>query len=709
MASHTIASTNAGVTLTSAGYYNPVTVDAGIIVSSQSIAIDAPTEWTVYNLGTVTDAGTAGILLEQGGTVINGQSGSTVAAAYIGGAGEAIDVRNAAGSVANYGTIHGVGDGVFLEDGGAVTNGASGATSAGITGSNGVNVATASGTVSNDGTISGVSGDGVFLGAGGNVINGADNPTASTALITGSSYGIDVRGNGGTVTNYGTLQSILGYGVRLYGGALINGTAGTNVALISASGGVLGYKNTVNVTNYGTITGSDDGVALNNGGSINNAQPNAAILGNFGGVDIFNGGTVENLGTIIGTTLHGIYLFDGGNVINGQLTATISPALISGGYYGIRIGFHNGASGTVTNYGTVVAEGIHASPPATDQYSAVLIDGAGSVANSGLIRADAANSFDRAVRLNGGGNVSNAATGTIAGDSVGVYIVGAAGTVSNAGSVSAGNQNGGSAILLAAGGSIANTAATASVHGFFVGVEVFGGTGTVSNSGSITGSVQVGVELAQGGSVTNGQSGSSGGYIYGYSSGIYIYGGTNGGTSLGTGTVTNFGTVSSNSDFGNNGIALMDGGTVTNGASGASTAYVHGNSYGVLVEFLNSSAATNVAGTVTNYGTIVAAAANGSGVGLLSGGIVINAKGATITGAYGVSALGYHNSGPTVVNAGTIQGYWREPCCGVLLVWPRCSSRRAGRGVCRLCPCGQRVHTGVGIRRQRRCADRSGY
>ncbi len=110
--------------------------------------------------------------------------------------------------------------------------------------------------------------------------------------------------------------------------------------------------------------GSDDGVALNNGGSINNAQQNAAILGNFGGVDIFNGGTVDNLGTIIGTTLHGIYLFDGGNVINGQLAATISPALISGGYYGIRIGFHNGASGTVTNYGTVIAEGIHASPPA---------------------------------------------------------------------------------------------------------------------------------------------------------------------------------------------------------------------------------------------------------------------------------------------------------------------------------------------------------
>ncbi len=312
----------------------------------------------------------------------------------------------------------------------------------------------------------------------------------------------------------------------------------------------------------------------------------------------------------------------------------------------------------------------------------MLIDGAGSVANSGLIRADAANSFDRAVRLNSGGNVSNAASGTIAGDSVGVYIVGAAGTVSNAGSVSAGNPNGGVAIFLAAGGSIANTAATASVHGFFVGVEVFGGTGTVTNSGSITASVQVGVELAQGGSVTNGQSGSSGGYIYGYSSGIYIYGRTNGGTSLGTGTVTNFGTVSSNSDFGNNGIALMDGGTVTNGASGASSAYVHGNSYGVLVEFLQCIRRDQCRRNRDELRhhrcqpppTV-------AGVGLRSGGIVINAKGATITGAYGVSAIGYGNYQPDGGERRHDPRHWCKSCCGVLSSGNGVAGGRAGRGV----------------------------
>ncbi len=605
--------------------------------------------------------GTAGILLQQGGTVINGQSGATVAAAYIGGAGEAIDITGAAGSVASYGTIHGVGDGVFLEQGGAVTNGASGATSAGITGSNGVNVANASGTVSNDGTISGVSGDGIFLGAGGNVINGAANPTASTALITGSSYGIDVRGNGGTVTNYGTLQSPTGYGARLYGGVLINGTAGTNVALISGGGGVQGYKNTVNVTNYGTITGLDDGVALNNGGSIDNAQQSAAILGDLGGVDIFGGGTVDNLGTIIGTTLHGVYLFDGGDVTNGQLAATISAALISGGYYGIRIGFNNDATGTVTNYGTVIATGSHPFPP-TSRYSAVLIDGIGSVANSGIIRADANNSFDRAIRLNSGGNVSNAASGTIAGDGTGIYVVGAAGTVSNAGSISGVNSNGGEGVYLAAGGSVANTTTAASIRGAAAAIYISGATGTVSNIGTITGfgpldgglSSAEGVGLNAGGSVTNGASGSSHGYIYGYGSAVFVDGPTNGsGTSLGSGTVTNFGTIIGRSLFG---IELREGGLVTNGASGASpsTAYVYGGAYGVVTDFAEAGLATNVYGTVMNFGTIVASASNGAGVALRSGGVVVNAAGATITGGYGVSALGYGSSGPTVVNAGTI-------------------------------------------------------
>ncbi len=69
----------------------------------------------------------------------------------------------------------------------------------------------------------------------------------------------------------------------------------------------------------------------------------------------------------------------------------------------------------MTNYGTVIATGSHPFPP-TSQYSAVLIDGTGSVANSGIIRANANNSFDLAIRLNNGGNVSNSASGTIAGD-----------------------------------------------------------------------------------------------------------------------------------------------------------------------------------------------------------------------------------------------------------------------------------------------------
>ncbi len=363
--------------------------------------------------------------------------------------------------------------------------------------------------------------------------------------------------------------------------------------------------------------------------------------------------SIYNYGTTDGGT-DGIRLQQGGSVTNGASGAT-STALISGAAYGVYI---KSGGGTVTNYGTVIETGGH--PSITGSYSGVLINGAGSVANSGIIRADAANSFDRAVRLNAGGTVSNAASGTIAGDSMGVYITGAPGSVSNAGSISGLNANGGTGVFLAAGGSVDNAATTAVIRGAMGGVNIGFASGSVGNLGSIIGlgpldggaSNSMGVELKQGGTVVNGQSGAGAGFIYGYSSGIYIYGPTSSGTSLGAGTVTNFGSVVGHSLFG---IDLRDGGSVTNGASGDSSAYVYGGAYGVVTDFTNAPA-TNVLGTVVNFGTIIGAASNGYGVALRSGGTVTNAAGATISGGYGIGASGPNGVGLTVVNAGTIIG-----------------------------------------------------
>src|SRR5689334_19927780 len=109
MPSQTITSTSSGVTLTPGGYSSPVTVVSGAVVTGPQIGIYAATDWSILNLGTVTGTSSVGVFLKSGGTLVNGQSGSTIDAAYISGP-EAISIQGAAGFVSNYGTIAGTFD-----------------------------------------------------------------------------------------------------------------------------------------------------------------------------------------------------------------------------------------------------------------------------------------------------------------------------------------------------------------------------------------------------------------------------------------------------------------------------------------------------------------------------------------------------------------------------------------------------------------------
>ena len=95
-----------------------------------------------------------------------------------------------------------------------------------------------------------------------------------------------------------------------------------------------------------------------------------------------------------------------------------------------------------------------------------------------------------------------------------------------------------------------------------------------------------GVVLGAGGSVTNGQSGSSAGLISGWTSGVLIAGTA--------GTVTNFGTITG---FRRHGVLLSAGGSVTNGQSGRPPRLIAG----IRLWRVSSAAA---AGTVTNFGSI---------------------------------------------------------------------------------------------------------
>ena len=102
-----------------------------------------------------------GIHLMAGGVVINGQSGSRVGS--IEGQFAGVHIEGGIGSVTNYGTIASSGsdftDGVLLQEGGSVTNEQSGLIVGGI----GVSVASI-GTVVNFGNISGVADGGIISG-----------------------------------------------------------------------------------------------------------------------------------------------------------------------------------------------------------------------------------------------------------------------------------------------------------------------------------------------------------------------------------------------------------------------------------------------------------------------------------------------------------------------------------------------------------------
>jgi Hint domain len=279
-----------------------------------------------------------------------------------------------------------------------------------------------------------------------------------------------------------------------------------------------------------------------------------------------------------------------------------------------------------------------------------------TVVNSGQIASTAASTYG--VFLASGGTVTNQSGGSITGQNGAVGIQGAAGTVINSGQLYGAGNNAGTGVFLGDGGLVANTSATAIIKGSGAGIYGTGDSTTVTNLGSIIGfgplnggqSTADGINLAEAGSVTNGQAGTALGYIYGYDNGISIDGPTLGSTSLGAGTVANYGSIVGHTQFG---VELREGGALVNGTNADSAAYIYGGEYGVYFNFANIVNAPNLPGTLTNYGTIKS---SGTGVELASGGQVTNASGALISGGYGVQAAGQFGATGTITNAGVITG-----------------------------------------------------
>ena len=587
-----------GITLSTAGTYtSPLTVtSSGTVANSSGDAIYGPgyQGWTVDNYGTIAATGTLadGVRLMDGGAVSNGLSGAS--SAYIYGTKSGVYITGAAGTVTNAGTILSTGTagyGVNLTSGSIGNTGLiEGAGGVGI----GVGIGGVAGTVTNSGTIlgTGTSGRGVALGAGGSVGN------TGAGLIEGYS-GVYIRGVAGTVTNSGT----------------IHGTGTSGIGVFLASGGT--------VVDSGRISGA--GTAIGFGGTGGNRlvlDPGYALGGVVTGSAAVGATNTLELAASAGTVVLGL----GGEFVNIG-TLRLDAGAQAYGSIGIEASGLAGASYTIDNSGRI------STPVPGTAGQAIQLGSLANLVGDSLITNESAGNifgFDggfpgTAVQIFGAGTVVN--NGAIFGE---VYVYGT-GTVSNSGSIGRFGTTGGgtnNGIILAGGGSVDN-AGSARIDQYYA-IQVGGAGGTVTNAGTIHSGQTNGnyaVKLLGGGYVANTATTA---LISGYN-GVFLGA---------AGSVSNAGAIIDSGFFGSPGVYLTHGGGVDNTAA---TSLIYGIGFGARI--------TSGLGVVTNSGTI--ASGFGPGIDLGGGGTVVDSG--TITGvAYAISFYGYHVSSDNllVIEAG---------------------------------------------------------
>ncbi|HLZ65056.1 MAG TPA: hypothetical protein VKQ29_02440, partial [Aliidongia sp.] len=524
---------------------------------------------TIGTAGTLINAGSilAGVTLTGSG-VLENQAGGLVSSASTAVTGD----TGTAHTLTNLGTITGTSSGVSFAGSAASTVFNSGSISGGV----GIYLK-GDGYVQNLGSISANAQEGVSFATGGTLVNGSTSDT--TALIKTTANNFAVYSNTGplTVTNYGAIEGA-------FIGIVLN--RGGTIANFGSVGGSLGiYISAGSLTNHGTITGSTSsatasglktaGIYAKNGASIVNAAD--GLIGGWYGVYMANGGTIQNLGTIIGSGAGGtgITVSGAGIVSNaGTIAATgaagvgvlfagsaantliNSGTIIGHGGTAVRFGSGNdvleilagasfqglvdGGAGanvaelvsgagtvTLTNFGTVTIDG-GASWNLVDTDAATTLIDMGTLTNGGSIRST--------VTLSGAGVLVNQAGGSVTGVLAGVTGTGAITSyaVTNYGTIIA-TDTSGIGIALSSGSSVANAGATATIQGGGTGVSIGGAGAVVTNTGTIRGIAGYGVTLAQGGIVTNGGTGSPGALISGGIAGVALGGGLS--------TLTNFGTI----------------------------------------------------------------------------------------------------------------------------------------------------------------------
>ena len=353
----TVQGANLGVYLAAGG--SVVNASAGTIAGADGLRVIYGAG-TVTNYGAISATGTSGfaVQLGSGGNVVNGSSAAT--GASIVGTLRGVSIYNAGGYVNNFGTIAATityAVGVYLHAGGGLTNQLGGLIRGG---GDGVVMFGGPGTVTNLGSIDGLTDTGVVMASGGLLVNGPGGATSAT--ISGGFAGVQLQSQPATIVNYGTIADLgfagvaalagatisnsrlitgYQYGVGVNGGVAIitnsgeisaTGTGGSGIRL--QSGSALPGPNAI--ANYGTITGANNGVFFADDTGIVNY---GLIIGtSLIGVNGFLGvGVVANLGTIAGGSI-GIQLAGGSTLFNaGTIAGGSLSVYLTGGYSRVAV------------------------------------------------------------------------------------------------------------------------------------------------------------------------------------------------------------------------------------------------------------------------------------------------------------------------------------------------------------------------------------
>jgi fibronectin-binding autotransporter adhesin len=640
--------------------YTGLVIDSTATVGGSGVSVAFTA--TIKNLGAVSATGyqANGVFLNASGAVTNGSTLDTTA--LIQGQHAGVFARNAAATVANFGTILSLGAysaGVYLYAGGTVTNGSAADTTALIashfptsrSGSPGVYAKAAAATVANFGTIrgSGYYGNGVQLDAGGMVTNGSATDTA--ALIVGYNFGLLAQG-AAVVSNFGTIKSSYFDGMLLTaGGTVTNGSATDAAALIVGYNFGVYAQGATTITNFGTITSDTSAaVAFHSASDLLVAEAGSKFFGAVQG----GGGTLELAGG--SGTISGL---GGGAAVTGAVTANVSG-------FGAYV-LDAGSSWTLTGTNSLAAN-----QRLTD-FGAINGSLALGSASSRLIVGSGA-SISSAVAGGGGTLELASGTGTITGlGGVGTITGGVAMTFSGFGSyvTDTGSSWTATGINTVAAGKTFSVGGSLDNNGALTGPAGAAGTDSAQGNGGGGGAGGLGVAVAATGAVANGGTlrggaGGSGGFGYHYGGGGGA--GANAANLASGGILTNTGTVGGGAGgvggaayydspglggSGGVGVALAGAGTVTNtggaisggagGVGGGATAAYHDSSAGGA-----GGAGVTLAGlaTLTNTGGTIAGGAGGKG----GSGYTNGGNG----GAGGVGILA--TAGATISNTGAILG-----------------------------------------------------